>query len=227
VNSLALSVTELSSSRSRRNSAIRSGGIVAPPFLSRAYHFFIFFAALRFILDESSSGLSASLVGAASVYLLRRRRNLCRTHADIRRRQLLRSGKALRRLAENAGQSKARSCYRRVYAGRPELRCDPRGLLQRPRADVRREGARASRRRYAPRYSRNSTGSKPNDAHSGTCPSHGAASGEGVTAAEVEKCRWLKPRLAASIEYLEWTGANHLRHSKFAGLTKNSAFRAS
>jgi bifunctional non-homologous end joining protein LigD len=51
--------------------------------------------------------------------------------------------------------------------------------------------------------------------------------GEGVTAAEMEKCRWLKPRLAASIEYLEWTGANHLRHSKFAGLSENSAFRAS
>jgi ATP-dependent DNA ligase len=27
---------------------------------------------------------------------------------------------------------------------------------------------------------------------------------------------WLKPQLAASIEYLEWTGANHLRHPKFA-----------
>jgi ATP-dependent DNA ligase len=42
--------------------------------------------------------------------------------------------------------------------------------------------------------------------------------GEGVTAAEMEKCRWLKPRLAASIEYLEWTGADHLRHAKFSGL---------
>jgi ATP-dependent DNA ligase len=51
--------------------------------------------------------------------------------------------------------------------------------------------------------------------------------GEGLTAAEMEKCRWLKPRLVATIEYLEWTGANHLRHSKFAGLTENSAFRAS
>jgi hypothetical protein len=30
-----------------------------------------------------------------------------------------------------------------------------------------------------------------------------------------------------AIEYLEWTGANHLRHSKFAGLSENSAFRAS
>ena len=33
----------------------------------------------------------------------------------------------------------------------------------------------------------------------------------------MEKCRWLKPRLAASIEYLEWTGADHLRHAKFSG----------
>jgi hypothetical protein len=51
--------------------------------------------------------------------------------------------------------------------------------------------------------------------------------GEGLTAAEMEKCRWLKPRLVATIDYLERTGANHLRHSKFAGLTENSAFRAS
>jgi ATP-dependent DNA ligase len=49
---------------------------------------------------------------------------------------------------------------------------------------------------------------------------------EGVTAAEMEKCSWLKPRLVASIEYLEWTAANHLRHSKFVGLTEDAAFRA-
>jgi hypothetical protein len=45
--------------------------------------------------------------------------------------------------------------------------------------------------------------------------------GEGLTAEDMEKCRWLKPRLVASIEYLEWTAANHLRHPKFAGLTEN------
>ena len=45
--------------------------------------------------------------------------------------------------------------------------------------------------------------------------------GEGLTAAEMEKCRWLKPRLAATIDYLERTGANHLRHAMFSGLTKN------
>jgi bifunctional non-homologous end joining protein LigD len=34
--------------------------------------------------------------------------------------------------------------------------------------------------------------------------------GEGLTAAEIEKCRWLKPRLVATIDYLERTAANHL-----------------
>ena len=43
--------------------------------------------------------------------------------------------------------------------------------------------------------------------------------GEGLTAAEMEKCRWLKPRLVATIDYLERTVANHLRHAMFAGLT--------
>jgi len=45
--------------------------------------------------------------------------------------------------------------------------------------------------------------------------------GEGLTAAEMEKCRWLKPRLVATIDYLEWTAANHLRHPMFVGLTAN------
>jgi bifunctional non-homologous end joining protein LigD len=42
--------------------------------------------------------------------------------------------------------------------------------------------------------------------------------GEGLTAAEMEKCRWLKPRLVAPIDYLERTVTNHLRHAMFAGL---------
>jgi DNA ligase D-like protein (predicted ligase) len=42
--------------------------------------------------------------------------------------------------------------------------------------------------------------------------------GEGLTAADMEKCIWLKPKLVAAIEYAEWTPANHLRHSKFIGL---------
>jgi hypothetical protein len=51
--------------------------------------------------------------------------------------------------------------------------------------------------------------------------------GEGLTAAEMEKCRWLKPRLVVTIDYLERTAANHLRHPMFSGLTANSAFKAS
>jgi hypothetical protein len=42
---------------------------------------------------------------------------------------------------------------------------------------------------------------------------------EGLTTAEMQKCRWLKLRLVATIVCLEWTGTNQLRHSKFAGVT--------
>jgi hypothetical protein len=34
----------------------------------------------------------------------------------------------------------------------------------------------------------------------------------------MSKCRWLEPRQAATIEFVEWTPANHLRHSKFIAL---------
>jgi hypothetical protein len=36
-------------------------------------------------------------------------------------------------------------------------------------------------------------------------------------APEMEKCRWLRLRLVATIEYLEWTAANQLRHSSSRG----------
>jgi DNA ligase D-like protein (predicted ligase) len=42
--------------------------------------------------------------------------------------------------------------------------------------------------------------------------------GEGLTAADMEKCVWLKPKLVVAIEYAEWTPANHLRHSRFVAL---------
>jgi len=32
------------------------------------------------------------------------------------------------------------------------------------------------------------------------------------------RCRWLKPRLVASIEFLEWTPERRLRHPKFVAL---------
>jgi bifunctional non-homologous end joining protein LigD len=43
--------------------------------------------------------------------------------------------------------------------------------------------------------------------------------GEGLTGAEMEKSRGLKPRLVVTIEYLEWTAANHLRLARFVGLS--------
>ena len=42
--------------------------------------------------------------------------------------------------------------------------------------------------------------------------------GAGLTAAKMKDCRWLKPVLVAQIEFLEWTGDNHLRHTKFVAL---------
>ncbi|MFZ0680813.1 non-homologous end-joining DNA ligase [Candidatus Binatus sp.] len=51
--------------------------------------------------------------------------------------------------------------------------------------------------------------------------SHRGRWGEGLTAEDMEKCRWLKPRLITVIEYLEWTAANHLRHSKFQKLRQS------
>jgi ATP-dependent DNA ligase len=46
--------------------------------------------------------------------------------------------------------------------------------------------------------------------------------GEGLTVEQMEKCRWLKPRLVVTIEYLEWTEANHLRHAMFSGMAENT-----
>ena len=41
--------------------------------------------------------------------------------------------------------------------------------------------------------------------------------GEGLTAADMEKCAWVRPQVVARIEFLEWTASDHLRHAKFAG----------
>jgi ATP-dependent DNA ligase len=42
--------------------------------------------------------------------------------------------------------------------------------------------------------------------------------GAGLTAAKMADCRWVKPVLVAQIEFVEWTGENHLRHAKFIAL---------
>ena len=42
--------------------------------------------------------------------------------------------------------------------------------------------------------------------------------GAGLTAANMEDCRWLKPQLVAQFEFTEWTADTHLRHSRFVAL---------
>ena len=56
------------------------------------------------------------------------------------------------------------------------------------------------------------------ETHKGRC-------GEGLTAADMENCVWVKPEIVARIEFLEWTASGHLRHSKFAGLREDKDAR--
>ena len=45
--------------------------------------------------------------------------------------------------------------------------------------------------------------------------------GQGLTKEKMNECRWLKPLLVGQFEFLEWTGDNHLRHSRFVGLRED------
>jgi DNA ligase D-like protein (predicted ligase) len=42
--------------------------------------------------------------------------------------------------------------------------------------------------------------------------------GQGFTADKMKEAMWIRPEAVAQIEFLEWTGADHLRHTKFIGL---------
>jgi bifunctional non-homologous end joining protein LigD len=42
--------------------------------------------------------------------------------------------------------------------------------------------------------------------------------GQGLTAEKMKECIWLRPEAVGQIEFLEWTGADHLRHTKFIAL---------
>jgi DNA ligase D-like protein (predicted ligase) len=42
--------------------------------------------------------------------------------------------------------------------------------------------------------------------------------GAGLTAQKMPDCRWLEPVLVGQFEFVEWTGDNHLRHTKFVAL---------
>lgn len=45
-----------------------------------------------------------------------------------------------------------------------------------------------------------------------------ARRGKALTAEVMKECRWVEPKVVAQIEYTDWTEADHLRHSRFAGL---------
>jgi DNA ligase D-like protein (predicted ligase) len=42
--------------------------------------------------------------------------------------------------------------------------------------------------------------------------------GQGLIAAKMKQCIWVKPELVANFEFLEWTDVNHVRHIKFVSL---------
>jgi bifunctional non-homologous end joining protein LigD len=42
--------------------------------------------------------------------------------------------------------------------------------------------------------------------------------GQGLTAEKMKVCVWVKPRIVAEVAFLERTGADHLRHTKFVSL---------
>jgi len=42
--------------------------------------------------------------------------------------------------------------------------------------------------------------------------------GQGLTAEKMKTCIWLMPEAVVRIDFLEWTGADHLRHTKFVAL---------
>jgi len=50
--------------------------------------------------------------------------------------------------------------------------------------------------------------------------------GDGLTAADMDKCVWVRLEFVAQIEFLEWTESDHLRHAKFAGLREDKSARS-
>ena len=50
--------------------------------------------------------------------------------------------------------------------------------------------------------------------------------GQGLTAAKMQACIWVRPKLVANFEFLQWTDSNHVRHIKFVGLRSDKDPRA-
>jgi bifunctional non-homologous end joining protein LigD len=49
--------------------------------------------------------------------------------------------------------------------------------------------------------------------------------GQGVTAAEMRRCHWVKPVLVAQIKFAEWTRDDRLRQPVFLGLREDKPAR--
>ena len=50
--------------------------------------------------------------------------------------------------------------------------------------------------------------------------------GDELTSEKMKECVWLRPVAVGRIEFLEWTEADRLRHSKFAGLREDKDARS-
>lgn len=48
---------------------------------------------------------------------------------------------------------------------------------------------------------------------------------ESLTAEKMKECVWVRPEIVSQIEFLEWTDADRLRHSKFVGLREDKDAR--
>jgi ATP-dependent DNA ligase len=44
--------------------------------------------------------------------------------------------------------------------------------------------------------------------------------GEGLTAEKMQECVWVRPELAAEVEFVEWTPEGHLRHARLVGMQR-------
>src|SRR5262249_18030704 len=131
-----------------------------------------------------------------------------------------RTGAALGRLAEDAGQPGAGVRDRRIHAFAQELRCARVRLLRPRQIDVRRPHAQ----RVQSGVAREALPALQGSGHGALSfyeSARGQAWGQGLTAQKMAECKWLKPELVGQFEFVEWTPDNHLRHSRFQGLRED------
>ena len=140
----------------------------------------------------------------------------------------LRARRSQRSVGEIQGESRAGAGHRRVHAGAAGVRVAAGRILRRGRqADVHGEDQERLRAAHAEGGGRaRSRSSRRASVPFANLPEpKNARRGEALTAEVMKKCRWLRPELVAQVEYTDWTAANHLRHSRFAGLRDDKPAR--